>query len=136
MDPTSAGPVRCPVASYCVGMADVTVLHNPRCSTSRHALAVAAEVGADVEIIDYLKAPRSEAQLRALLDMLADPPSDLVRRDAAFAAAGLTEESVQTADQVVDVLLAHPRLLQRPVLVRGGRAIIGRPKERVRDFLA
>lgn len=59
-----------------------------------------------------------------------------MRRDAAFTQAGLTDSDVQTVDQVVAVLLEQPRLMQRPVLVRGDRAIIGRPKDRVPAFLA
>lgn len=117
-------------------MADVRILHNPRCSTSRHALATADEVGVPVQVIDYLEQPLGEAGLRELLAKLADEPSELVRRDAAFTQAGLTETDVQTIDQVVAVLLEHPRLMQRPVLVRGNRAIIGRPKDRVAAFLA
>ncbi|GAB97515.1 arsenate reductase [Kineosphaera limosa] len=117
-------------------MADVTILHNSRCSTSRHALSAAGEAGTDVEVIEYLKTPLDEAALRELLGKLEDEPGALVRRDPAFAAAGLTESDVATVDQVVAVLLEHPRLMQRPVLVRGDRAIIGRPKERVAGFLA
>ena len=60
----------------------------------------------------------------------------LLSRDAAFTELGLTASDVQTADQVVAVLAEHPRLMQRPVLVRGDRAIIGRPKDRVAEFLA
>lgn len=116
-------------------MADVTVLHNSRCSTSRNALACADEAGVAVEVLEYLKTPLDEAALRDLLGKLEDPPSELVRRDPAFAEAGLSDADVQTADQVVQVLLAHPRLMQRPVLVRGDRAIIGRPKERAAAFL-
>ena len=65
-----------------------------------------------------------------------DPPTDLVRRDAYFAELGLTDADVETREQVVAVLAEHPRLLQRPVLVKGDRAIIGRPKERVAALLA
>lgn len=117
-------------------MTDVTILHNPRCSTSRHALAVAGDLGADVEVVDYLKTPLDEATLRRVLAVLEDAPSDLVRRDPAFREAGLKDADVQTADQVVAVLLEHPGLLQRPVLLRGDRAIIGRPKDRIALFLA
>ena len=107
-------------------MADVTILHNPRCSTSRHALAEAERAGSEVEIHDYLKRPLDEAELRDLLAKLEDAPTDLVRRDAAFKELGLTDSDVRSVDQVVAVLTEHPRLMQRPVLVRGDRAIIGR----------
>lgn len=113
-----------------------TILHNPRCSTSRAALDHAENLGVDLEIRQYLREPLTAAELRDLLGKLEDPPADLVRRDAGFAAAGLTEADVDTPDKVIDVLVAHPELMQRPVLVRGGRAIIGRPKDRVPAFLA
>jgi len=80
--------------------------------------------------------PLDAAALGDLLDKLEDPPTDLVRRDAYFAELGLTDADVETREQVVAVLAEHPRLLQRPVLVKGDRAIIGRPRERVAAFLA
>lgn len=116
-------------------MADVTVFHNPRCSTSRAALdeAVAADVGVDV--VQYLKEPLDEQGLRDLLAKLEDPATDLVRRDATFKKLGMSEDDVASAEQVVRVLVEHPELMQRPVLVKGERAIIGRPKSRVPGFL-
>ncbi len=116
-------------------MADVTVYHNPRCSTSRAALDAAAASGTEVDVVQYLRSPLDEAGLRDLLGKLEDAPTDLVRRDQNFKAAGLTDADVATPDQVVAVLVAHPELMQRPVLVRGDRAIIGRPKDRVPAFL-
>jgi arsenate reductase len=74
--------------------------------------------------------------LRDLAGKLEDPVTDLVRRDGFFKDQGLTDADVQTEDQVVAVLVEHPRLLQRPVIVKGDRAIIGRPKDRVPAFLA
>lgn len=117
-------------------MADVTVLHNPRCSTSRSALEEAEHAGVAVDVVRYLSTPLTQAQLRDLLTKLEDPPTDLVRRDAAFANLGLSEDDVATPDQVVEILTQHPALMQRPVLVKGDRAIIGRPKDRVATFLA
>lgn len=116
-------------------MADVTIYHNPRCSTSRAALDAAAAAGVDVDVVQYLKNPLGNAELRGLIAKLEDAPTDLVRRDAAFARLGLTDEAVATADQVVAVLTGHPELMQRPVLERSDRAIIGRPKDRVPAFL-
>ena len=113
-----------------------TILHNKNCSTSRFALQTAEDAGVEVEVHDYLKAPLTEAELRGVIAKLEDPVTDLVRRDSYFAQQGLTDADVETEDQVVAALLAHPRLLQRPVLVKGDRAIIGRPKDRVAAFLA
>lgn len=119
-------------------MADVTIFHNPNCSTSRHAVATAEELGVDADLRKYLlKAERpTREEIVALLDQLEDPATDLVRRDANFTKLGLTDADVDTPDQVADILADHPELLQRPVLVKGGRAIIGRPKDRVAPFLA
>jgi arsenate reductase (glutaredoxin) len=119
-------------------MADVVIFHNPNCSTSKYAVSLAAELGVPVEERRYLlKAQRpSREELQELVGQLQDPVTDLVRRDANFSKLGLADADVADADQVVDVLAEHPELLQRPVLVRGGVAIIGRPKDRVEPFLA
>ncbi len=117
-------------------MAEVTLYHNPRCSSSRAALALVQASGVAFEVVDYRREPLDRAAFVALLAMLPDAPGDLVRRDPDFAASGLTDADVVTADQVASVLAEHPALMQRPVLVRGPQAIIGRPVERVAAFLA
>lgn len=116
--------------------AAVTVLHNPRCSTSRAALEKLQSAGVEAEVIDYLKAPLDAPALRTIIGALEDPVGDLVRRDDLFTELELTDADVATEEQVLQLLLEHPRLMQRPVLVKDGRAIIGRPKERVDAFLA
>ena len=119
-------------------MPDVVILHNPNCSTSRHAVEVAAELGVPIAERRYLlKAERlSRDEIVELAGMLDDPVTDLVRRDANFAKLGLTDADVATVEQVADVLAEHFALLQRPILVKDGRAIIGRPKDRVAVFLS
>ena len=117
-------------------MSDVTLLHNPRCSTSRAAQDEITAADVDAEFVQYLKTPLDADQLRDLLGKLEDEPTDLVRRDSFFTELGLTDADVASVDQVVDVLVEHPRLMQRPVVVKGDRAIIGRPKDRVPAFLA
>jgi arsenate reductase len=118
-------------------MADITIFHNPNCSSSRAAVEAAEELGVDVDIRRYqLKAERPSAEeLRNLLAILDDAPTALVRRDANFSRLGLCDADVQSADQVADVLAAHPEMIQRPVLVVDGAAIIGRPKDRITPFL-
>ena len=119
-------------------MADVTIFHNPNCSTSRHAVEVAAELGVIVNERRYmLKAERpSRQEVLDLLAILEDPATDLVRRDANFEKLGLSDADVASPEQIADVLATHGELLQRPVIVREGRAIIGRPKDRVIPFLS
>lgn len=114
----------------------VTIFHNPKCSTSNHAMATADELGVAHDTVLYLKNPPDEATLRDIIGKLEDPVTDLVRRDANWDRLGLTDADVASADQVVAVLLAHKELLQRPIVVKGDRAIIGRPKDRVRTLLA
>lgn len=117
-------------------MSDVTILHSSACSTSRHALDEASSAGVDAEVVHYLKNPLDRAELLELMDKLEDPPADLVRKDGFFKTQRLDADDYATPEAVADLLVEHPRLMQRPVLVRGGRAIIGRPKDRVATFLA
>jgi len=117
-------------------MSDTTILHHTGCSTSRHALDTATVAGIEVDVVQYLKTPLDRAALLNLIAKLEDPPANLVRQDSYFKDQGLDAADYTTPAAVADLLVAHPRLMQRPVLVRGDRAIIGRPKDRVADFLA
>ena len=117
-------------------MAEVTIFHNPNCSTSKFALAEAERLGVDADVRLYLKSTPTKAELLELIDQLEDPPADLVRKDPYFKEQGLDEADYTTPEQVADLLVEHPRLLQRPVLVRNGVAIIGRPKDRVEAFIS
>ena len=89
----------------------------------------------DADIVLYLKTPPDAATLRGIIAKLEDPVTDLVRRDSLWQKLGLTEADAQTEDQVVDLLVRHKQLLQRPVLVTKNKAIIGRPKDRVTALL-
>jgi arsenate reductase len=117
-------------------MPDVTILHNKNCSTSRHAMDVIAEQGVDAEVVEYLKAPLDRPGLEDLIGKLEDPVAELVRKDSFFNELGLDADDYTTSEAVIGLLLEHPRLMQRPVIVKGDRAIIGRPKDRVATFLA
>ena len=122
-------------AQYCPGMADVIILHNTACSTSRAALAEAEQAAVAAEIVQYLKTPLDRVALLELMGKLEDPPADLVRKDSYFAQLGLDPGDYVTPESVADLLVEHPRLMQRPVLIKGTRAIIGRPTDRVDTFL-
>jgi arsenate reductase len=87
-------------------------------------------------VVEYLKAPPDRATLERIVAGLEDPIENLVRKDSLFAKLELDPADYRTPDAVVALLLARPRLMQRPLVVRGGRAIIGRPKGRVAAFLA
>jgi len=116
-------------------MADITIYHNPKCSTSVHAVAVAEQLGVDADVVQYLKTPLDAKTLGALIDRLEDPVTDLVRRDANWTKLGLQEGDVKTKKQVIDTLVAHKELLQRPLIVTPDKVFIGRPKDRVAEAL-
>lgn len=90
----------------------------------------------DAEIVVYQKTPPGREDLEWLVGHLEDPPADLVRKDSLFKKLGLDPADYETPEAVVEVILAHKMLMQRPVVVRGDRAIVGRPKERVRELLS
>ena len=117
-------------------MSDLVIFHHTGCSTSRHAVDEAAASGVDADVVQYLKTPLDRAAVLDLVARLEDPPADLVRKDGFFKGLGLDPDDYTTPEAVADLLVEHPRLMQRPVLVRGDRAIIGRPKDRVAAFLA
>jgi arsenate reductase len=96
---------------------------------------IAEELGVDHDVVLYMKDPPDEATLRDIIAKLEDPPDALVRRDSTWKKLGLTEDDVATVDQVVALLVARKALLQRPIVVTKDRAIVGRPKERVRELL-
>jgi arsenate reductase len=116
-------------------MPDVTVYHNPACGKSRGALAILAERGVACDVVEYLRTPPDRDTLARILALLAGPPGDLVRKDTRFRELGLREADYATRAQVIDLLLAHPELMERPVVIRGGRAVIARPSETVLALL-
>jgi arsenate reductase len=117
-------------------MSNVVIYHNPKCSTSNHAMSTLQELGVDAEVVQYLKTPPDRATLERLVTMIDGPVEDLVRKDANFEKLGLNAaDYVGNEKAVVDVLVAHKELLQRPIIVKDGKAIIGRPKDRVAPFV-
>jgi arsenate reductase (glutaredoxin) len=116
--------------------ADVKIFHNPSCSKSRGALEILQERGVDADVVKYLDTPPDRKTLERILDAIDDEPIALVRTaDPKFKAAGLSKDDVKTREQVVDVLLAHPEVMERPVVFVGDRAVIARPSERVLELL-
>ncbi|HWA12928.1 MAG TPA: arsenate reductase (glutaredoxin) [Burkholderiales bacterium] len=114
--------------------ATVTIYHNPRCSKSRETLALIEGRGVEAQVIEYLKTPPTKEQLRALLGKLGMKPGALVRKGEpvykeAFAGRTLTDE------QWLDALAKHPILIERPIVVKGAKAVLGRPPENVLALL-
>ncbi len=99
-------------------------------------MAVAEELGVEHEVILYIKTPPDRAALEKILNGLEDPVEDLVRKDSKFKKLELDPaDYVGNPEAVIEILLRHKQLLQRPVVLKGRKAIIGRPKDRIREFL-
>lgn len=110
---------------------NVTLFHNPNCSKSRKVLELLIERGAQVSVVEYLKTPPDRGTLVELLDRLGMRVRDIMRTgEAAYGELGLDDPGLDD-DSLLDAMVAHPILLQRPVIVCGDRAVIGRPPELV-----
>ena len=116
-------------------MERLLVYHNPSCGKSRGAVDILRERGIEFDIVEYLERPLDHATLEGILAMLGGPPGALVRKDKRFAELGLNAGDYVTREQVVALLLDHPELMERPVVIRGGRAVIARPSEKVAELL-
>jgi arsenate reductase (glutaredoxin) len=116
-------------------MKKVTLYHNPGWGNSRGALELLRAQGVEFDIVEYLKTPLHRTTLERVLAMLDTPPADLVRKDRRFEELGLKATDYVTAAAVVELLLQHPELMQRPIVVKGGKAVIARPPERLLPLL-
>ena len=115
--------------------APTRLYHNTHCSKSRGALELLQARGITPELVYYLESPPDADELRWLLGLLGLPARDLLRSgEPAFAELGLGDPSL-SEDALIAAMVAHPRLIERPVFVHGGRAVIGRPPERVLELL-
>ena len=110
----------------------VKLYHNPKCSKSRQTLALIQEKGVEPDIVEYLVNPPSTAELKDVLDMLGLEPCDIVRRKEARE-EGIADDLDGVA--LIEAICKHPRVLQRPIFVKGDKAAIGRPPENVLDIL-
>jgi arsenate reductase len=113
----------------------VTIYHNPRCSKSRATLALLEEQGLVPRIVEYLKTPPTAAELKAVLKKLGLKPRDLIRDgESRYTELGLKDRDVDD-DTLIDLMVANPILIERPIVVRGHKAAIGRPPETVLKIL-
>lgn len=113
----------------------VTIWHNPACSKSRATLALLKENGVDASVVEYLKTPPDEATLRGVLAKQGISPRQLLRTgEDEYKALGLADATL-TDDALIAAMVAHPKLIERPVVVNGDKAAIGRPPESVLAIL-
>lgn len=117
-------------------MTDATLYHNPRCSKSRAALELLQAHDVEPSILRYLETPPSEAELRDLLHKLGLPARQLLRSsEDEYRSLGLADPTLDE-DALIRAMLDHPKLIERPILIVGERAVVGRPPERVLELLA
>ena len=113
----------------------VKIYHNPQCSKSRQTLQIIEGEGVNAEIIEYLKTPPSRDELIKILDGLGLEPRQLMRQgETEYKEANLDNPEL-TRDELIQAMLDYPRLIERPIVVKDGQVIIGRPPERVLDIL-
>lgn len=113
---------------------DTRLYHNPRCSKSRAALELLRDRGIEPRIVAYLDDPPTAAELRRLVSMTGTGAQHLVRKDEAEYSA-LNLGAAPSDDELIAAMAQHPRLIERPIFVHAGRAVVGRPPERVLDLL-
>ncbi len=113
----------------------VTIYHNPQCSKSRQTLQLLRDKGVEPDIVEYLKSPPDAKTLAGLLKKRGLVPRELMRRkEAAYKENGLADNSLDDAT-LIDGMVSNPILIERPIVVNGRRAALGRPPEAVLDIL-
>ena len=113
----------------------VKIFHNPRCSKSRATLALLVERGIEPTVVEYLKTPPSAAELSEILELLGKSPREVMRSgESEYAAQGLADESLDR-EALIAAMVAHPVLIERPIVVANGKARIGRPPEQVLEII-
>ena len=110
------------------------IYHNPRCSTSRKALKIITDAGIEPEIILYLKNALSPNELEALLQKLEMAPIDLIRKKEALFKTEF-KGTERTDAEWIQIMIEHPRLMERPIVEHEGKAVVGRPLENVQEFM-
>ncbi len=113
----------------------VTIYHNPRCSKSRQALTLLRERGSEPEIVEYLEDPPDADTLARILDLLGLEPRQLMRRkEPEYKANGLDDPNL-SPEALIAAMVEHPRLIERPIVLKDGKAALGRPPENVLTLL-
>ncbi len=115
-------------------MSKITIWHNPRCSKSRAVNALLEEQGVEAEIVKYLEEDLTVLQLKELLAMLGIEARELMRtKETIYKELNLKEES--DSEKLIEAMIEHPKLIERPIVIKDGKAVIGRPIENVIDLL-
>ena len=113
----------------------ITIFHNPRCSKSRAAMELLTDKKLDINVVKYLDTPPDRDTLVSILDMLNMEPRDLMRKgEKEYKENNLADENL-SRDELIDAMLKYPRLIERPIVIKDGKAAIGRPIENIIEIL-
>tara|TARA_R110002111_G_scaffold168038_1_gene233897 strand:- start:203264 stop:203608 length:345 start_codon:yes stop_codon:yes gene_type:complete len=113
----------------------IKIYHNPRCGKSRQTLALLEEAGIEPEVIEYLKTPPTAEALDSLLKKLKMSPQDLMRKGEDIYRELKLAERELSRQEAIAILVEYPKLMERPIVVKGRQAVIGRPPENVNELL-
>ncbi|SHI74458.1 arsenate reductase [Arenibacter nanhaiticus] len=112
----------------------IKIYHNPRCSKSREGLKLLENSGKDFQVIKYLEDIPSKEELRTLLNYLSISAENLVRKNEAIWKENF-KGKLLSEEEIIDAMIAHPKLIERPIVVNGEKAVVGRPTEKINDIL-
>ncbi|MCX4193238.1 arsenate reductase (glutaredoxin) [Methylophaga sp. OBS1] len=116
-------------------MSNIQILHNPRCSKSRQTLALLEEKGIEPEVIKYIDTPPTATELKAILQKLGISARDLLRKgEDDYKALNLKDRSL-SEEALIEAMVEHPKLIERPIVIKGNKARLGRPPESVLDII-
>jgi len=113
----------------------IKIYHNPRCGKSRQTLALIEAAGIEPQVIEYLKTPPTAEELDSILKKLKMEPQDLMRKGEVIYRELKLEERKLSREAAIAVMVEHPKLMERPIVVKGRQAILGRPPENVNELL-
>lgn len=112
----------------------IKIYHNPRCSKSREGLCTLTDLGQQVEIINYIDTPPTAAELKKLIGLLGIKPIELVRTKETIWKEEFKDRSLSD-DEIIEAMVQYPRLIERPIIVNGDKAVIARPADRIREII-
>jgi arsenate reductase len=112
----------------------ITILHNPRCGKSREGLSLLENSGKDFEVLKYLDEPISEEILKNIISLLGIKPLELVRKNEAIWKSDFKTKTLSDAE-IIKLMIAHPKLIERPIVINGQKAVIGRPPQDILNII-
>ncbi len=112
----------------------IKIYHNPRCRKSREGLEIVKSANQDLEVVEYLKQPPTAKQLMEVVNMLGIKPQELVRRGEIEFKENYKNKDL-TDQQWIEAMIKHPKLIERPIVICGNKAVIGRPPERIKEII-